>query len=177
MSEARNSYWSMIEPLFSAIDTGNGAERFASTSAQEPRSAVLLFAAHMTLAEVHNGGLLQLFWNETGVLVPEAIEGFKVIEMGRTAAILTRAALLLGSAYPRDRNDRWDALLVASSLESQELEVIFAREKNLYLAFAEATESLALETLGDEFWESAKTDNGGFQHAATRYAQLMRVVQ
>jgi hypothetical protein len=111
------------------------------------------------------------------VLVPEAVEGFKAIEMGRTAAILTRAALLLGSPYPRDRSDRWDALLVASGRESHELEGIFASEKNLYLAFAEATNRLPLNEVSDEFWESAKTDNGGFQHAATRYAQLVWAVQ
>jgi hypothetical protein len=79
----------------------------------------------MALAEVHNGGFLQLFWNNTGVLVPEAIEGLLAIGMLKMASILREAALPLGTPYPRDRDDRWDALLVASNRDSDELEQMF----------------------------------------------------
>jgi hypothetical protein len=82
---------------------GNGGEPFATTIAKVPPSAALLYAAHMSLSEIHNGSFLQLFWNNAGVLVPEAIEGFNTIGMGRTAALLTKVALLLGSPYLRER--------------------------------------------------------------------------
>jgi hypothetical protein len=131
----------------------------------------------MSLSEVHNGGFLQLFWNNTGVLVPEAIEGFNTIGMMRTAALLTKAALLLGSPYPRERDDRWDALLGASGRASEELEEIFEKTDNSYLAFVEATNTLPFDSLNEEFWDSATSDNGGFQDAATQYARLVRVVQ
>jgi hypothetical protein len=42
---------------------GKGPREFAESIAEVPRPGVLLFAAHISLAEVHNGGFLQLFWN------------------------------------------------------------------------------------------------------------------
>ena len=69
------SYWEVIEPLFKTVEYGDTPEVFARSIAPLPYSAVILFSAHLCLAEVHNGGFLQLFWNTTGVLVPEGIEG------------------------------------------------------------------------------------------------------
>jgi hypothetical protein len=173
MSAAMKSYWELIEPLFALVDTGNGAGPFDVTMNQVPHSAALLFAAHMTLAEVHNGGFLQLFWNNTGVLVPEAVQGFQMIGMEATAAIVTRATLLLGSPYPREWDDRWDALLAASGRDSDELERMFKNSNNFYLTFAEVTSGLPFDSLNQEFWHSAKNENGGFQDAATVYARLV----
>jgi len=81
MGGTMESYWEVVEPLFEVIDYGGTPEAFASSLASLSRSAVVLFSAHMCLAEVHNGGFLQLFWNTTGVLVPEGIEGFTEIGM------------------------------------------------------------------------------------------------
>jgi hypothetical protein len=171
------SYWEVIEPLFNMIDTGNGPDAFAATSASILRSAVLLFSAHMALAEVHNGGFLQLFWNETGVLVPEAIEGFTTIGMPTMAAILQEAAQPLGDPYPRDRDERWDALLAASAKSAEEIKQIFEKAENFYLGFQEATIKLSYDTLDKRFWKTAKFENGGFQDAATRYAQDPYLIQ
>jgi hypothetical protein len=131
----------------------------------------------MCLAEVHNGGFLQLFWNTTGVLVPEGIDGFNTIGMTTMAALLQRAASKLGAPYPRNRDDRWDALLIASGHGTKELKSIFDNQKNPYVAFAEATKRLGFDLLENEFWETAKTENGGFQKAATRYAQSPFLIQ
>jgi hypothetical protein len=172
------TYWQVVEPLFSVINFHDGPEAFANSIASIPRSSTLLFSAHMCLAEAHNGGFLQLFWNNTGVLVPEGIEGFITIGMPRMAEILDTAAALLGKPYPRDRDGRWDALLVASRHSELELEQIFKKDrdepdktKGLYIAFAEATKNLPFDELDRQFWETAKTENDGFQDAATRYAQ------
>jgi hypothetical protein len=170
MPEETRSYWELIEPLFSTIDTGNGPEAFASSASREPRPAVLLYAAHICLAEVHNGGFLQLFWNCAGVLVPEAVTGFTTIGMPTMSALLTDAMLPLGSPYPRDRDQRWDALLMASGRTGRELKRVFKKAENLYLGFVEATKALPFDSLSEQFWHLAKTENGGFQDAATRYA-------
>ena len=171
MPKSTKSYWELIQPLFSIIEMGKGPREFAESIAEVPRPGVLLFAAHISLAEVHNGGFLQLFWNCAGVLVPEAEVGYRVIGMPKMAAIVAKAALPLGSPYPRDRDDRWDALLVASGRKPKELKQIFKKHESLYLAFVDATSTLGLDALDSQFWETAKTENGGFQDAATRYAQ------
>jgi hypothetical protein len=171
------SYWEVIEPLFSVIDTGNGPDAFSASIASVPRSSVLLFSAHMALAEVHNGGFLQLFWNNAGVLVPEAIEGFTTIGMPKMSTILQEATHPLGDPYPRDRDERWDTLLVASGRSARQLRLIFKNAENLYLAFQKATSTLQFDALDQRFWETAKIESDGFQHTATRYAQATFLVQ
>ncbi|MGD0941366.1 MAG: DUF4375 domain-containing protein [Terracidiphilus sp.] len=156
---------------------GNGPEAFAAAITSIPRSSVLLFSAHTALAEVHNGGFLQLFWNSAGVLVPEAIEGFTTIGMPTMAAILQEAAQPLGKPYPRDRDERWDALLAASGKNAEEIEQIFERAQNFYLGFHEACLALPFDRLNQRFWDIAKTENGGFQDAATQYAQAPFLIQ
>jgi hypothetical protein len=155
---------------------GNGPQEFAESISGVPHVRVILFAAHMCLAEVHNGGFLQLFWNGTGILVPEAEDGFRAIGMPAMAALVQKAAFPLGSPYPRDRDERWDALLAASGRKSSELKRIFKKHENLYSAFVDATSTLGLDALDKQFWETAKTENGGFQEAATRYANSVYIV-
>jgi hypothetical protein len=171
MSKSIQSYWEVLEPYFENIDIYDGPEQFLTSVSDVPRLAVLLYAAHMTSSEVHNGGFLQLFWNNTGVIVPDAIEAFHAMEMPTLATLTAEAALLLGAQYPLDRNDRWDALLVESGRSEDALKKIFEEQSNLYLAFQEATIDLPLDRLNREFWKQVKIENGGLQVAATRYAQ------
>lgn len=167
------SYWEVVEPLFSIIDLSSPVA-YADTRAHVPWPALILFAAHMSLAEVHNGGFLQLFWNNTGVLVPEAVEAFEALEMRRTRSIMSKAAALLGFPYPRDRDGRWEALLMATERDPGELRELFEHSSNLYSAFGKATEKLPFDSLNEELWDAAANDAGGFQWAATRYAALTR---
>jgi hypothetical protein len=178
MSGVVDSYWDFIEPYWSVFDIYNGPEGFESSTRGAPRPVVLLYAAHFCQSEVHNGGFLQFFWNNTGVLAPEAIEGYRAIGMPNLAALLKGAASPLGSPYPRNRDERWDALLVASGYGVRDLRKIFKKrrdgpdeERRLYAAFLEATKNLPFDELNRRFWETAKTENGGFEDAATRYAQ------
>jgi hypothetical protein len=108
------SYWEVLEPFFSRVDIYNGPENYAAAISALPRHVVLLYATHMFLAEVHNGGFLQFFWNNTGIIAPESVEGFRMMGMPSIASLLDTTASALGNPYPRNRNDRWDALLVLS---------------------------------------------------------------
>ena len=76
----------------------------------------------------------------------------------------------LENPYPRKREERWDALLAASTLNGDELRAIFAREKSFFLAYRRATASLDFNSLDRHFFATIKTENGGFDAAATAYA-------
>jgi hypothetical protein len=171
MTKPLDSYWDLLGPHSEAIDIYKDRETLVASIANIPRHIVLLYAAHMCQSEVHNGGFLQLFWNSTGIIVPEAIEAYKTIGMPTLASLIQQAAQPLGSPYPLERDDRWDALIQASTLSEAELESLFKTEDNLYRAFVKATESLPFDSLDRQFWDAAKTENGGFDTAATRYAQ------
>lgn len=165
------SYWKVLEPFFEAVDTGGAQEAYAASIEKLARPVVLLYATHMCLSEVHNGGLLQFFWNSSGVIAPESIEGFVAMGMPKLAYLLQQAASLLGNPYPRDRDARWEALLAASNCSAEYMERLVATSKHLYLAFVEATEPLGFAALDELIWKMANTENGGFQEAATTYAR------
>ena len=184
MSGTVDSYWDFIEPYCDVFEIHDGPEGFDSSIRGAPRTAVLLYAAHFCQSEVHNGGFLQFFWNNTGVLAPEAIEGYEAIGMPTLASLVMEAASLLGSSYPRDRDDRWDAMLAASGYTQLQLEQIFGKYKDepdstkgLYRAFVEVAKCLPFDKLDRRFWQAVKTENGGFEEAATRYARCMGTIQ
>lgn len=66
----------------------------------------LLVAAHWCQSEVCNGGLHQFFSNSTGVLAPEAIRGFELLQIAEVPRIVAAAVAMFGSTYPRDREAR-----------------------------------------------------------------------
>jgi Domain of unknown function (DUF4375) len=113
------------------------------------------------------------FWNSTGIAVPEAIDGYRTIGMMKLAELVETAAKLLGNPYPRDRDDRWDALLVASKKTSDELKADFERTDHLYQAFLEATRPLGFDAMDRQFWALAADEAGGYEEAATRYARSL----
>ena len=169
MTKEKRRYWELVEPLFDAVDIDSTEGFFASVKGLNP-SVVNLFEAHFCLSEVHNGGFLQFFWNSTGILAPEAVEGFRAIGMPRLATVASEASALLGSPYPRDRNERGNALLAASGRSKEELERIFQGASNFYIAFEKATESLNFDALNEKAWQLAEEENDDFGNAATAYA-------
>jgi hypothetical protein len=176
MPERISSYWDLVEPVFSEIDIDSPSAFFESTTGL-PRPVLHLYAAHFSLSEIRNGGLLQFFWNRTGVMAPEAADGFNAIGLPRLASVLTTATATLGSPYPRQRDERWDALLVSSGRSEEELKRIFEESPNLYLAFANAVKPLSFDPMQKQIWELADTENGGFEDAATKYAQANHPIQ
>ena len=166
-------YSSKIEHLFEKINIYDGVESFFASIKHVPHPVLLLYAAHFCLSEVHNGGFLQLFWNSTGVLVPEAIDGYEALGMPTLAETFTSAAGVLGSTYPRDREVRWDALLNASKRSEDELAEIFQSAKNLYIGYAKATATLPFDVLNREAWRLAESENGGFQERAVSYGAAL----
>jgi hypothetical protein len=167
------SYWDFIEPYWDIFDIYNGPEAFERSISGAPRSVTLLYAAHFCKSEVDNGGILQFFWNSTGILAPEAAEGYSLIGMPTLASLVSEAAALLGSPYPRNRRDRWNAMLIASGHPAGECERIFEGKKDPYRAFAEAVKTFPLDPLNQRFWQVAESESGGFEEAATRFAQSL----
>lgn len=166
-------YSSKISHLSDVVKIYGDVPAFLESIRDVTHPLLLLYAAHFCLAEVHNGGFLQLFWNSSGILVPESVEGFKALEMPKLAGVFASAAAHLGSSYPRDREERWDALLQASGRTEKDLVAIFETTKDLYLAFQQATSALPLDDLDRQAWALAQSENGGFQQPADAYAATL----
>jgi hypothetical protein len=104
------AYWQAILPIWEAISIYDGPDVFLGQFRSVRPELGHLFAAHWCQSEVCNGGFHQFFHNSTGVLAPEAAEGFRAIGMPQAAALVQEAMSFFGSEYPRDQEMRIAAL-------------------------------------------------------------------
>lgn len=100
------SYWRVVAPHWQRVDIYSGPNVFLRSFAQAPAAAGHLLAAHWCQSEVCNGGFHQFFSNPTGVLAPEAAQGFRAIGLPAVGEIVTKAIAKFGAPYPRERERR-----------------------------------------------------------------------
>ena len=120
-------YWGAIAPYWDVVDVHESPRTFQKQLAQVPHEPATLLVAHWLFSEVHNGGFVQFFWNGTGVLAPEALQAFQVLQLPDAARAIERAMGYIGKPYPRscrvrqrrmkgiwerspDKEQLWDAL-------------------------------------------------------------------
>jgi hypothetical protein len=103
-------YGSLVKPVWGSISIYDGPETFLRQFRAVRPEVGHLFAAHWCQSEVRNGGLHQFFSNSTGVLAPEALEGFRAMGLSEWADILAEAMRFFGSPYPRQQSDRLERL-------------------------------------------------------------------
>jgi hypothetical protein len=79
------------------------------------------YALRWIEVEVENGGFQQCFSNTTGYLMPEGVYGAHLFGSDQWAAVLSAAADVLGSSYPRDHAERAHLLSMLDETEMGEL--------------------------------------------------------
>jgi hypothetical protein len=84
----------------------NGRENWLRSIDGVPRPSVYLFSVHWLHLEVYNGGFWQFFFNSTGVMAPEAKQGFAAIGMKAVAEVVSQAMERVANPYPFDRSER-----------------------------------------------------------------------
>jgi hypothetical protein len=105
--------------------------------------------------------LYPFFWNSTGVLAPEAVDGFIAIGQPHVADVLQRAMNMLGSPFRRDRAARWSALdTLRDEHDKQRDPAGRPRYKNID----------SFRKLEREFYSLRASEAGGFENAADAYA-------
>jgi hypothetical protein len=166
-------YWPIVEPMGARVDFCHTPKQYEASREDLPLEQVLVFAAHTVLAEVHEDGFVPLFWNPVGILVPEAIEGLVLLGMPQTAAVLNEAAFRLGAPYPRDRNERRDALLARSGGAESLADRIFRTDEDPFVALRRALGSQELDRLALRLLNLSEAENGGFPLAAGRFLESL----
>ncbi len=109
-NEPGSDYWDAIEPYCEVIDIYDTPLTFLKSLAGLPRWCRHLLAVHWCDSEICNGGFHQFFYNSTGILAPEAVEGFQAMRLESIANVVKEAMLRLGEPYARDREERWEGL-------------------------------------------------------------------
>ncbi|WP_091384241.1 DMP19 family protein [Microbulbifer marinus] len=144
------SYWRFVEPIWHTVSIYDGGEVFLQEFRKATEKQRHLYATHWAQSEIMNGGLGQFFSNSTGVLAPEAVEGFKAIGMPNCASSLLGAMELFGNEYPRDRDTR-----------DQLLEDFFDKYGD---------EENPMDVYEVAIAEELEEESGGFEVAANNYA-------
>ena len=150
MAEEGSGYWALVEPVWHRVIIYGTPDEFLSQLAALSPPQRHLLACHWCQSEVCNGGFHQFFTNPTGVLSPEAAEGFRTIGMPECARVVEAAMAFFGSPYPRGRGERERALADAPGEERQAWDPFFF--------------------LDDEFYDLLGSESGGFTGAADTYA-------
>jgi hypothetical protein len=145
------SYWDLVDPIWETVSIYDGPDVFLQQYAASPEPSRVLFAAHWCQSEICNGGFDQFFSNSTGVLAPEGAQAFRKIGMPHIASLIEQAMAILGPIYPRDREEREDAIEAA------------------WDACAES-ENGPFGELDELFFKFIETENGGFGEAADAFA-------
>jgi hypothetical protein len=107
-----NHYWSVISPYWLSLNASwdRGADAFLAECRRVPAPVLHIYAGHWCQSEVDNGGFHQFFFNTTGLLAPEAAQGFRAIGLLDWSAIVSDAMNFFGDAYPRERSIRLNLL-------------------------------------------------------------------
>jgi hypothetical protein len=152
------AYWSLIEPFCEPLDLSwdDGPEEFIRLFRSFPPEVGHLYAGEWCQSEIFNGGLLQFFFNSTGILAPEAVEGFKAVGLTAWANALSEAISFFGQPYPREREVRLQQLPKAFQVSREEFD-----------PFAELDEQFD-ECIGEEL--PGFDDPTRWELAADRYA-------
>ena len=152
-------YWELVEPVWDTINIYDGPEIFLRTYGEAPRNSALLFAAHFCQSEICNGGFAQFFSNSTGVLAPEALEGFRAIGQSEVARTIEEAMRTLGATYIRDRKARQEVLKALVGVHQD-------RHR--------ALDEVVFGEFDRRFFKLIRTEVGGFEVAADNFAANLR---
>ena len=102
--EPDDTYWRLVGPIWKKVSIYYGGDVFLRGYAEISDKQKIVLSTHWAQSEIGNGGLRQFFWNSTGVLAPEAVQGFRALGMVRIASVIEEAMMFFESPYPRDRN-------------------------------------------------------------------------
>jgi len=95
-----------VADVWDLVSIYDGGDRFLADLAAIPEAKRHLLVALWCDREIVNGGFLQLFWNSTGVLVPEAPAAYRALGLDDAATLFETVLGHFARPYPRDRGPR-----------------------------------------------------------------------
>ncbi|RRC91202.1 DUF4375 domain-containing protein [Erysipelotrichaceae bacterium OH741_COT-311] len=115
-------YWDIIDPMLQIINIYDSYEDYIRSAESFTLEQRYLLALHWYFAEVNNGGHHQFFYNSTGIVWEDVLNGFKHFKMPEFAANFQKVIDYCGGSISLDREERWNML---ESLENKNEEEFF----------------------------------------------------
>lgn len=170
MPEPVKNWENIVDSLADKIEITKGPKEYFASIAHLPRPHVLLYAIFYAGAEVNNGGFSQLFYNSTGMVAPEAREGFAAIGMPKIAELFSEAMQIFGTAYPRDPDVRRQAVEAAAQRFLDRPGMSSSGRRRPASTLDVITSDAMFLDLSDKYYALEYTENQGIDKAATSYA-------
>lgn len=102
--------YTIIEPVWWCINIYDGEEAYKKDLEQFNTEQKHIFAIEWYIAEVNNGGHDQFYFNSTGIVWEDAMQGFEAVGLQNNYKILKASAERLGGYPSKDRNKRQEQL-------------------------------------------------------------------
>jgi hypothetical protein len=96
----------IIEPVYWTVNIYGSPQEYEASLKAFSRPQRLVLGLHAYIAEVNNGGHEQFYLNSSGIVWPDAIEGFTAIGVPEGALILRESAERLGGSPSLEREER-----------------------------------------------------------------------
>ncbi|QKS44948.1 DMP19 family protein [Paenibacillus cellulosilyticus] len=105
-----NDVFKIIEPLWWSVNIYDGDDQYYSNLSRFSKRQQQVFAIEWYLAEVNNGGHDQFYYNSTGIVWEEALNGFKEMELIEFFELIKESTIRLGGTPSKDRELRQEQL-------------------------------------------------------------------
>ncbi|RRD93609.1 DUF4375 domain-containing protein [Clostridiales bacterium COT073_COT-073] len=102
--------WEIIEPVYNTVNIYDSYEEYLESAKTFTLEQRYLLAITWYFMEVNNGGHHQFFFNSTGIVWEDAINGFQLFDMKEYANNFMKVIDYFGGNIPFDRKERWDLL-------------------------------------------------------------------
>jgi hypothetical protein len=113
---SESQYWEACARACEDLAWSSGPEQFLDSFLAVPNWLRVLIAADWCQKEICNGGMLQFFTNSTGIVAPEAIEGFRALGLSECAKLLEEGIKIrdqdereeFEERFPGEERSQWD---------------------------------------------------------------------
>ena len=105
-----DDYWDIIDPMCWTINICHSYEDYIKSAKTFTLEQRYLFAITYYYGEVNNGGHHQFFYNSTGIVWEDVLNGFKHFGMNKFADNFQKVINYCAGTISFDRQDRWRML-------------------------------------------------------------------
>ena len=143
MENIIDDYNSIVDPMWYTINIYDSYESYLDSAKNFTDEQRYLLALTWYNAEVMNGGHHQFFWNSTGILSHDVLEGMKLFGMTKNFENFSKIIQFFGGNIPTDRQERIKVLnVIEEKHEDAMWDILYATNNATYS-----------EELGNEFYE------------------------
>lgn len=110
IADGKYDGWELVQPFWYNVSIYEGLEKYNNDMADMTIAQRKLFAICLYDSEVGNGGHHQFFFNSSGIVWKDALDGLRMIGDDADADNFQKAIDMFGGNVPFDRAERVEAL-------------------------------------------------------------------